>query len=126
MEEMVKVLATLPEPQREAMMTSRMQMFAAASEEERRKGMAAMVRAVHQLPETERRTLILTRTKVFASLSAEPQERIVRSRAAIAGELPADVQRSDMELTMEAMAQLPPVLQAALRATMARAGFTSR
>ncbi len=85
--------------------------------------MAEMVQAVYRLSDPERRAMILTRTKVIANLPEDAQERIVRSRAAIAAELPGEINRTDTGLTMEALAQLPPDRQAALRASMAKAGF---
>ena len=68
---MVKMLANLPEEQREKMMTQRLNLFSEMLEEQRVEGIKDMLLQIAELSEEERQKMMTTRKKVVRSFPEE-------------------------------------------------------
>lgn len=112
MDQIVRMLAGLPENERKGMIQQRMEMFLNMPEEMRINGMKGMVSSINKLSPEESRRVILTRTSVVAAYPDEQRKILLASRMKAGAQLPHEVHTADMK-TMEAiMPELSPELRA--------------
>lgn len=111
MEDMIRMLADVPEEQRKAMIKSRLEMVAAMPEEQRSNAMSEMISAIARLPDDKRTKMISTRNRVVAEFPNATRDSIMRTRIKVGTKLPKGVNESDMTTMMQTLGELPDNLK---------------
>lgn len=107
----MRFLADAPTDQRKMMIKSRIDMFLASDETNRRTGMKDMLTALSHLSPDQRKRLVSSRSLVIAELPPDKRNTIMASRVALAKELPSEVHQADMQAVMETLPEIPEGLR---------------
>lgn len=118
LDDMLKMLAGMPESQRRPMVESRIKMLLSMPEEKRIKGMVDMLRVVNtKLSPAERKGFIKTRTQVVASLPEKDRKTIMAGRMAAGKQLGKELDMQDMKTIEAVLPELPADIRKAFMKT---------
>jgi len=128
MEDMVKMLADAPENQRKMMLMERFKMIAGQPEDQRVESVKGILMAISKLDASKKKVFIRTRTDALIETSEDNRKKVLVARVKAGGQVPEDVNKMDILLTLNYTMQWPKekldMFMAGIKAAYEATGMT--
>lgn len=107
MDEMIKMLADLPEDQRRTMITERLKMIAGQPDEQRFQSVKRIVMAASKLKKDKWAGFVVTRTHAIMDLEPSARKAILVARVKAGKDVPEEVNKTDFMYVVKAAMGYP-------------------